>query len=42
MLEILYDDGPVLVVNKPAGLLTQAPAGIDSLEVRSEGVLPGP
>ena len=33
-LEILYDDGPVLVVNKPAGLLTQAPAGIDSLEVR--------
>ena len=34
MLDILYDDGPVLVVNKPAGVLTQAPAGIDSLEVR--------
>jgi len=33
-LEILYDDGPCLVVNKPAGLLTQAPRGIDSLEVR--------
>jgi 23S rRNA pseudouridine1911/1915/1917 synthase len=33
-LDILYDDGPLLVVNKPAGLLTQAPAGIDSLEVR--------
>lgn len=33
-LDILYDDGPVLVVNKPAGVLTQAPAGIDSLEVR--------
>ena len=32
-LEILYDDGPCLVVNKPAGLLTQAPAGIDSLEI---------
>jgi 23S rRNA-/tRNA-specific pseudouridylate synthase len=32
MLEILYDFGPCLVVNKPAGLLTQAPAGIDSLE----------
>ena len=32
-LHILYDDGPVLVVNKPAGLLTQAPAGIDSLEI---------
>jgi 23S rRNA pseudouridine1911/1915/1917 synthase len=33
-LEILYDSGPCLVVNKPPGLLTQAPAGIDSLEVR--------
>jgi RluA family pseudouridine synthase len=34
LLEILYESGPVLVVNKPAGVLTQAPAGIDSLEVR--------
>jgi len=34
MLEILYDNGPVLVINKPAGILTQAPAGIDSLEVQ--------
>lgn len=34
MLEILYDHGPVLVINKPAGILTQAPAGIDSLEVQ--------
>jgi 23S rRNA pseudouridine1911/1915/1917 synthase len=33
-LDILYDDGPVLVINKPAGVLTQAPAGIDSLEVQ--------
>ena len=33
-LDILYDEGPCLVVNKPAGLLTQAPAGIDSLEVQ--------
>ena len=32
-LEVLYDDGPCLVVNKPAGLLTQAPRGIDSLEI---------
>lgn len=32
-LDILYDDGPVLVVNKPHGLLTQAPRGIDSLEI---------
>lgn len=29
----MYEDGPVLVVNKPAGLLTQAPRGIDSLEI---------
>jgi 23S rRNA-/tRNA-specific pseudouridylate synthase len=33
MLQILYDNGPCLVVNKPPGVLTQAPAGIDSLEV---------
>lgn len=33
MLEVLYDEGPCLVVNKPAGLLTQAPRGIDSLEI---------
>ena len=33
-LDILYDSGPCLVVNKPPGILTQAPAGIDSLEVR--------
>ncbi|QDU90589.1 Ribosomal large subunit pseudouridine synthase D [Pirellulimonas nuda] len=34
MLEILYDDGPCLVLNKPPGVLTQAPRGIDSLEVQ--------
>ena len=34
MLEILYDNGPCLVVNKQPGILTQAPAGIDSLEVK--------
>lgn len=32
-LDVLYDDGPALVVNKPAGLLTQAPSGIESLEL---------
>src|SRR4051812_46295812 len=31
---VLYDDADFLVINKPAGLLTQAPLGIDSLEVR--------
>ncbi len=38
-LDILHEDGPVLVVNKPAGLLTQAPPGIDSLEVRVRAYL---
>ena len=33
-LDILYDNGPCLVVNKRPGILTQAPAGIDSLEVQ--------
>jgi 23S rRNA pseudouridine1911/1915/1917 synthase len=31
--EVLYDCGPCLAVNKPPGILTQAPTGIDSLEV---------
>jgi 23S rRNA pseudouridine1911/1915/1917 synthase len=33
-VEILYEEGPCLVVNKPSGLLTQSPPGIDSLENR--------
>lgn len=33
-VEILYEEGPCLVVLKPTGLLTQAPVGIDSIEVR--------
>ncbi|MCG8587405.1 MAG: RNA pseudouridine synthase, partial [Pirellulales bacterium] len=33
-LDVLYDERPCLVVNKPPGLLTQAPPGIDSVEVR--------
>lgn len=33
-IDILYHDGPCLVVSKPGGLLTQAPPGIDSVEVR--------
>ena len=32
--EILYEEGPVLAVLKPAGVLTQSPPGIDSLELR--------
>ncbi len=32
--EILYEDGPVFVVNKPSGVLIQAPIGIDNLVSR--------
>ena len=32
--DVLWKDASCLVVNKPAGLLTQAPPGIDSLEIR--------
>jgi len=38
-VEILYEEGPCLVVNKPPGLLTQAPPGIDSLELRIKELL---
>src|SRR5262245_14843825 len=33
-LTILFEDSSCLAVSKPAGLLTQAPLGIDSLEVQ--------
>ncbi len=33
-LDILLEDGPLLAVNKPAGLLIEAPPGIDSLVAR--------
>jgi RluA family pseudouridine synthase len=39
MLEILHEDSSCLVVNKPGGLLTQAPLGIDSLEFRIKRLL---
>jgi len=38
-LQILYEEGPCLAVAKPAGLLTQAPPGIDSLETRIKAFL---
>ncbi len=37
--EILFEDADCLVVAKPAGLLTQAPLGIDSLEFRIKRML---
>lgn len=37
--DILYEEGPCLVVAKPGGLLTQAPPAIDSLELRIKGFL---
>jgi len=33
-IHILYEEGPVLAVLKPSGLLTQGPPGIDSMAVR--------
>src|ERR1041384_918571 len=38
-LEILYEDEHCLVVNKPSGASTQAPRGIDSLEVQVRALL---
>ncbi len=38
-IDILDEQGPCLVVNKPPGLLTQAPPGIDSLERRVKAFL---
>jgi 23S rRNA pseudouridine1911/1915/1917 synthase len=37
--QILYEEGPCLVVCKSAGLSTQAPPGIDSLEVQIKAFL---
>lgn len=39
--EILYEHGPCLGINKAPGVLTQAPPGIDSLEVRLKAFLRG-
>ena len=38
-LEILYEEGPCLAINKPAGVLTQAPCTVDSLERRIKNYL---
>ena len=38
-LEILFEDDHCLVVNKPFGLSTQAPRGIDSLELQARAQL---
>jgi 23S rRNA pseudouridine1911/1915/1917 synthase len=38
-IQILFEEGPCLVVCKPPGLPTQAPPGIDSLEVRIKSFL---
>lgn len=37
--DLLLEDGPVLIVNKPGGVATQAPPGIDSLESRIKAFL---
>lgn len=37
--DVILEDGAVLVLNKPGGLLTQGPPGIDSLELRTKSWL---
>ncbi len=39
--EIIYECEKILCVNKPGGLLTQAPSGIDSIEFRIKRYLKG-
>ena len=38
-LEVLYEEGPVIAINKRAGILTQAPPGIESLEAEIKAFL---
>jgi 23S rRNA pseudouridine1911/1915/1917 synthase len=38
-LEILYEQGPVLAINKPPGLATQSPPEFDSLELQVRALL---
>jgi 23S rRNA pseudouridine1911/1915/1917 synthase len=38
-VDIIYEQGPCLVVNKPGGVLTQAVPGVDSMEVRLKDFL---
>lgn len=38
-LDIIFEDEHLLVIHKPAGISTQAPAGIESLETRVRGYL---
>lgn len=39
LLDILLEDGPLLAVNKPAGVLIEAPPGIDSVVARVKAYL---
>lgn len=38
-IDVLYELGPCFVVNKPGGILTQAVAGVDSLEARIKAAI---
>ena len=38
-IDVLYQNGPCFVVNKPGGILTQAVPGVDSMEVRIKQAL---
>jgi RluA family pseudouridine synthase len=34
LIDVLHEDDSLIVINKPSGILTQAPPGVDSLETR--------
>jgi 23S rRNA pseudouridine1911/1915/1917 synthase len=38
-MDVIYEHGPCLVINKPGGVLTQAVPGVDSIEVRLKDFL---
>jgi 23S rRNA pseudouridine1911/1915/1917 synthase len=38
-IDVIYEQGPCLVINKPGGVLTQAVVGVDSMEVRMKAFL---
>jgi 23S rRNA pseudouridine1911/1915/1917 synthase len=38
-IDVLAEEGPLLAVNKPAGVLTQGPPGVDSIVVRIKAFL---
>lgn len=38
-IDLIYEQGPCLAINKPGGVLTQAAPGVDSIEIRLKAFL---